>query len=451
MLKKLLRIFRPAPHIARLPKDKIDPTYKKLRWQVFAGILIGYVSFYLIRNNFSIAMPHLLQEGFTKTQLGIILTAIPIAYGFSKFFMAIISDRSNPRYFMAVGLVLSAIINFFYGTDVVLDSMVLMFILMFFNGWVQAMGWPASARVMAHWFSGTERGTKMSIWSCAQNVGGGLIAPIAVLGTIVFGSWHSIFYFPAMIALAAAAVVVFLVKDTPQSEGLPPIEEYRHEETLCDAACRPEKEREKELTAKEILFKYVLVNKYLWYLALANIFVYFIRYGVGSWVPTYLKEVKGFSYEASKMAIFFYEYAAIPGIILCGWLSDKLFSGRRAPMCIFYMIGVSVALLVYWFSPVGQTLYCTVALTCIGFFIYGPVVLIGISAVDIAPKKAAGTAAGLTGLLGYVLGTVSAGVGIGWIADHLGWNVAFEVLMVSCILAIVFLTLTWNAGKVKKV
>lgn len=30
--------FKPAPHIAELPADKVDARYKFLRWQVFAGI-----------------------------------------------------------------------------------------------------------------------------------------------------------------------------------------------------------------------------------------------------------------------------------------------------------------------------------------------------------------------------------------------------------------------------
>ena len=39
--------FKPAPHIAELPAEKIDSTYKRLRWQVFAGIFFGYAAYYL--------------------------------------------------------------------------------------------------------------------------------------------------------------------------------------------------------------------------------------------------------------------------------------------------------------------------------------------------------------------------------------------------------------------
>lgn len=453
-MTNILSIFRPAPHIPRLPKAKIDSTYKKYRIEVFIGILVGYVCFYLVRNNFALAVPHLLEEGFTKTQLGMVSSSLALAYGLSKFFMAILSDRSNPRYFMATGLVMAAIITFLMGTDYVTSSLTLMVGLMFMGGWVQAMGWPASARVMVHWFSESERGAKMSIWACAQNIGGGLVGLIAVFGMHYLGfSYHGgVFYLPATIALLAAVLVVVFVKDTPQSEGLPSIEDYHHEKTACDpdAPCRPDAQREVELTAKEILFKYVLTNKHLWFLALANIFVYYIRFGISSWIPTYLVEVKGLAAATSKLGLAWYEYAAIPGIILCGWLSDKYFASRRAPMCVIYMSIVSFALVGYWFVPKGDVLLCNAMLVIMGFFIYGPVVLIGISAVDIAPKKAAGTAAGLTGLLGYVVGNMGANLGAGLLLDHFGWRVAMTTLFVASILAMFFLALNWKTGAVKK-
>ena len=90
-------IFKPASHQPRLPKEKIDKEYKALRWQVFIGIFVGYAGYYLVRKNFSLAMPFLIEEqGFTKGQLGIALSAVSIAYGLSKFLMGSVSDRSNP-------------------------------------------------------------------------------------------------------------------------------------------------------------------------------------------------------------------------------------------------------------------------------------------------------------------------------------------------------------------
>ena len=105
-----MSIFSPAPHIERLPEAQIDSTYKRLRREVFAGTFIGYATFYLIRQNFSLAVPYMIAEyGYTKADLGIVMTILSVAYGVSKFVMGNASDRSNPKYFSTVGLLLSAL------------------------------------------------------------------------------------------------------------------------------------------------------------------------------------------------------------------------------------------------------------------------------------------------------------------------------------------------------
>ncbi len=83
----MLNIFKPAPHIERLDDSKMDAAYKRLRLQVFIGIFIGYAGYYLLRKNFAFAIPYLQEQGFSKTELGLVLAAVSIAYGFSKFIM----------------------------------------------------------------------------------------------------------------------------------------------------------------------------------------------------------------------------------------------------------------------------------------------------------------------------------------------------------------------------
>ena len=68
------------------------------------GIFIGYAGYYLVRKNFSLIKPDLLEMGFDKGDLGLIGAALSIAYGISKFVMGNISDRSNPKVFLSLGL-----------------------------------------------------------------------------------------------------------------------------------------------------------------------------------------------------------------------------------------------------------------------------------------------------------------------------------------------------------
>nr|MDH3152787.1 glycerol-3-phosphate transporter [Bacillus licheniformis] len=443
----MLKLFKPAPPIERPPEDQIDSEYKKFRLQVFLGIFIGYAAYYLIRKNFSLAMPYLIEEGFSKSALGFALSALSISYGLSKFVMATISDRSNPRMFLPAGLILSAVISLLMGfVPFFTSSIAIMFIMLFLNGWFQGMGWPPSGRVLVHWFSVSERGNKTAIWNVAHNVGGGLMAPIAVAGVAIFSGitgsatgYEGVFILPALVAIAVAVISYWLIRDTPQSVGLPPIEEYRN-----DYSSKSKKTFEKELSTKEILFKHVLNNKWVWAIALANIFVYFVRYGVLDWAPTYLSEEKGFDMSKSSVAYFLYEWAGIPGTLLCGWISDKWFKGRRGPAGFVFMAGVLIAVLVYWFNPAGNPMIDMASLIAIGFLIYGPVMLIGLQALDFVPKKAAGTAAGLTGLFGYLGGTLTANALMGVIVDASGWNAGFTLLTASCAIARLIFAMTWN-------
>ena len=433
-----MSIFSPAPHIERLPEAQIDSTYKRLRREVFAGTFIGYATFYLIRQNFSLAVPYMIAEyGYTKADLGIVMTLLSVAYGISKFVMGNASDRSNPKFFSTVGLLLSALVMLLFGTlPGVLSSIPIMCVLAFLNGWFQGMGYPPYAKNMVTWFSRSERGAWWSWWNVSHNLGGGIIAPLATLGIYLFGTWHSIFFFPAIISIVLAIVTFVLLKDTPQSCGLPPIEEYKQEPVAAEVS------DEDKTTFKEIFYKYILHNKYLWYLAIANIFVYFIRYGVVSWAPTYLTAVKGFTKEGSRWAYFLYEWSGIPGMLVSGYLSDRVFRGRRAPATICFMLCVILAILVYWFNPAGNILIDNLALIAIGFLIYGPVMMIGLQAADMVPRVATGGATDLTGLLGHLIGSAGAGAFMGLMVDLYGWDGGFVALVGACILAIVFLLLT---------
>ncbi|PCJ49024.1 MAG: glycerol-3-phosphate transporter [Gammaproteobacteria bacterium] len=435
----MIGIFKPATHLPLLADQQISAEYKSLRWQVFLGIFVGYAGYYLVRKNFTLAMPYLIGEyGYSKGQLGIALSAVSIAYGLSKFFMGSVSDRSNPRYFLSTGLLLSALVMFVFGfTTWATASISSIFLLLFINGWVQGMGWPACGRTMVHWFSGNERGRSVSFWNIAHNVGGGLIGPLAILGMAWFNDWHSIFYVPAVCATLIAVFIFFFMRDTPQSCGLPAIEVFRD-----DFPADYSEAHEKEFSAKEIFLRYVLNNKLLWYIAFANAFVYLIRYGVLDWAPTYLSEVKDFTVNTSSWAYFLYEWAGIPGTLICGWISDRWFNGRRAPAAMLFMFLVLIAVLVYWFNPPGNPMVDIAALIAIGFLIYGPVMLIGLYALELVPKKAAGTAAGLTGLFGYLGGALVANIALGFTVDHFGWDGGFVLLVTGCVGAILLMALT---------
>lgn len=410
------------------------------RLRMFLVAYVGYFTYYFGRSSFDVSKQYI--TTLTPDQLGLIGTALGIAYGLSKFLMGNVSDRSNAKYFLATGLFISGVINLAFPTFLG-AGVAIMFVLMFINGWVQGMGWPACARIMTHWFSDKERGTKMGIWNTAHNVGAGCLAIAVVpLGIFLFGNnWHGLFYLAGMLCILVSVLIILLGADTPQSVGLPPIEEYSHC-TPPSETSEMAKNREKELGAREIFFHYVLNNPWIWTIAIANAFVYCARYGLLSWSGYYLVQVKHMSLTTGLLGFALFELPAIPGTILIGWLTDRVFGGRRAPMNVICMILFIAVLFVYWQSNTAWVLLTSLSL--MGVLIYGPVALIGIMALDLAPKKAAGTAAGFTGLFGYFVGTVGAQAVIGFIAACYGWNQVFIFLISASVIALILLAACWN-------
>jgi OPA family glycerol-3-phosphate transporter-like MFS transporter len=440
------KFLAPPPHKEQLPDGQIDGSYKRHRLQVFAGIFMGYVAYYLVRKNFSLAMPYLLTLGFDKSELGFAFSFNATAYGFSKFIMGGISDRSDARKFMALGLVLASLAIMLAGTAFGMSRIVWMALFQFLIGWFGGMGWPPGGRVMTHWFSSKERAIKVSFWNTSHNVGGGLLGLITGWGVTFALSLGlsaglsqrlGIFWLPAAIALLVALIVYLLVRDTPQSCGLPSIESYRN-----DYSPNYNNKSETVLKTKEIFFKYVLHNKILWIVAIANAFVYFVRYGVLDWAPTYLTEVKHYNIKEMGLAYSLYEWAAIPGTILCGYLSDTVFKRKRALTTMFYMALVMVALFVYW-TNADNKLIDSIALVGIGFLIYGPIMLIDVYVMDISPKNAAGASVGLAGFFGYVFGTsILANIVLGQVVQSFGWDAGFEILIAACLVTIILMSLT---------
>ena len=448
--------------------DKIDSEYKKMRLKVFLGIYLGYAAYYLVRKNLSLAAPGMIEEGLIdKAGAGLAMSGIPIAYAVSKFIMGSISDRSDARKFMTVGLVLSSLVMILagvlpYPTGVAGNYAVtvgLMFVFMFLAGWLSGMGWPPCGRVLAHWFSTNERSFKMSVWNTAHNVGNGTLGLLIPAGVIIFtaigitDTWRAAFIVPAVVALLFALFCWWAIRDTPESCGLPAIEDYRNDHSGAKAA----KGEEDKIPFRRLFVDYILKNKMLWLIAFANVFVYLIRYGIADWSPTYLTEVFEWDKDSASIAYAVREYAGIPGTILGGWISTKFFNGRCAPVNVIYMLMVLIGILCYWQAEavagvlgggdamLKAVVYISLGLT--GFAVYGPIALIGIQALSFVPKNAAGTAAGFVGLFGYLLGdALLSKIVVGQVAGNveLGWGATFWLFIIGCVVATLICAVTWG-------
>ena len=318
-------------------------------------------------------------------------------------------------------------------------------------GVLSGMGWPPCGRIMAYWFSNNERSFKMSLWNTSHTIGAGTLGLLAIFGVGLFAdlgieqTWRANFIIPSAFALVLAGFCWWALRDTPESCGLPSVADWRNDHSGVKTK---EKVGEK-VPFKTQLLDYVLKNKWIWMIALANAFVYMVRYGIGDWSPTYLQETGIMTAAESKMAFSIHNYVGALGTIVCGWISAKFFKGKCAPPNIIFMGMVLVGCLIYWQVPaialatgISAKVWVYVALILIGFCIYGPVALVSIQALNLVPKNAAGTAAGFVGLSGYLIGdSLLSKIIVGGIADT-SWDMANFTMVAGALLGIVLCALT---------
>lgn len=406
-----------------------DAQYRKWQRRVLIYSIIGYATFYFVRKNLSVAMPMLEKSlNLSKSDLGLFLTLHGVLYGISKFINGFWGDRCNARIFMVAGLLTSAILNVAFGFS---SAVIALGIFWMLNGWFQGMGFPPCARLMTHWFPPKKLATKMSLWNTSHSLGAGLI--VVLCGYLAVRNWRLCFLVPAGIAILCSLVLWLRLPDTPESAGLPEVE--------GTTATTPE---EKSDDFKVILFEYVFRNPYIWLVAFANFFVYTIRYAVLDWGPTLLLQSKRIQLTNAGWMVAAFEISGLVGMLLAGWLTDRWFGGRGMRTCFIFMALAVFSILLFW-QVAGQSVGLNTLFMCMaGFFIYGPQALVGIVAANLATKRAAASAVGLTGLFGYA-STLLSGWGLGKLVELRGWNAGFEGMFIIAIIGALIFAAGWGA------
>lgn len=439
--------------------QSIVKKYNYWQWRTLIILMIGYALFYFVRKNFSIAMPALEAElGLSKIQLGIFLTLNGIIYGFSRFVNGFIADRVSRKRMMAAGLFFSAVVNILIGLSPQVNGIfhllneegkatagLVYFIgsLWLINGYMQGMGYPPCASLMAHWIKPSELATKQSIWNSSHSIGAGLV--VLLCGTLIlkgygYNAWQWCFFIPAILAIGGAFLLLFGLVDTPASVGLPEPEEMdglkkSHTETKA----------EPDSTLKLVLRKLVFGNPLIWILAVANFCVYVIRFTILDWGSMFLTQYKGMSIDTASMVVASSEIVGgIVGTLLAGWITDHVFQSRAHRTCFVFLVAATICFALFWKMPQDKGMLSIICIIMSSFFIYGPQALLGIAASNQATKRAAASANGILGIFGYASTAVS-GIAFGMLADKFGWNSVFEVSIIFGVVGSVVIALMWNA------
>lgn len=432
----VLDVFRPAPPIAEIQDaELIKKNYKYWRLRMFYAMWFGYAFFYFTRKSFTFAMPVMQTElGLGKFELGLLGSILYISYGASKFLSGILGDQSNPRYFMSIGLILTGIFNIFFGMSSAFWAFALFWGL---NGVFQGWGWPGCAKLLTHWYSQTERGRWWSLWNTSHNIGGSLI-PLLVAACAEYYGWRFSMYIPGILCILGGFFIMNRLRDTPQSLGLPPIEKFRND--YSNASSRKEKA---SLSTKELLFEYVIKNKYIWLLAIAYFLIYVIRTAVNDWSMVYLIEVKHYSMQQAGVCLFWFEWGGLVGSLTAGWASDLIFKGKRNPINILFTAGILALLFAFKTIEHSSPLLDSIFIFLFGFFIFGPQMLIGMAAAELSHKNATATATGFVGCFAY-LGAAAAGGPLGAITQRWGWDVYLLTLFICGALGVLILLPLWS-------
>ncbi len=397
-LYKFYRISKPAAE--RVAESEVGKTYRTLRNRTFWGATAAYSLFYLCRLSMGVVKKPLIDEGlFSAAELGVIASAFYFVYAIGKFVNGFIADYCNVRRYMATGLAISSVINLLMGLIGLGNgyagfppyAVYLIFIFLWgINGWVLSMGSPSGIVSLSRWFPQSRRGTYYSIFCSTPYIGEAL--SMVLTGSIVaaFG-WEYGFIASALGGFVGVGLILLSVSDTPQSKGLPSVQELSGEEI---------KPIDK-LPTREIQ-KFVLKHPAIWIIAVSCAFINLTKYGIMEWGVLYLQGAREYSLESASWIIGFSAVFAIVGTVGAGWLSDVVFKGDRvkpalisgfislAALALFLLVDGSkwvMAAFVSVFSLAVGVLYCIVS---------------GLMAIDIVPRKATGAALGIVGISSYM-------------------------------------------------
>ncbi|MBN2360385.1 MAG: MFS transporter [Deltaproteobacteria bacterium] len=436
-LAPLLRLYRMTPAAPRIAdQDVATARYRSWRLRMFVGFFVGYAVLYFCRKNISNAMPLIgIDLGYSNVQLGLIGTTLYITYGLGKFCNGVLADRANIRVFLATGLIASGLINIWFAS---LGSLYLLALMWGLNGWFQSMGIPPIARGMTIWFPAQGRATRWAFWTCSHQAGTAVVmAMTAWIAT--WGSWRHFFYIPAALCIAVGVGLLFLLADTPESQGLAPVSAIEGDAVEGGAT---------DLRGGDYwraLLKHVLLNRNVWVVGLIDLCVYAVRFGTLDWTTKFMIEDKGYEKADAMLRAGFMPAAGVVGVLVLGIAADRLFGTRYRVVNIISLAMLGVCMYGFYAVGPGEPWLDLLFLFGIGFFVEGPQsILGGVGAVDAGGSaRVASAAVGLVGILSYTGASLS-GVGTGWCIDHFQWAGAYTFWIICCAIGLALCLFVWR-------
>lgn len=402
---KILDFFTNVPiPSSKVPAEKVDKTYKRLRIQTFLAATFGYALYYVCRLSMGVMKQPLIDAGLLNaTQLGIIGACLYWAYAIGKLINGFLADSANIKRFMAFGLIVSVAMNFIMGilgVSATQGNMANSTLFICFaacwavNGWAQSMGAPPAIISLSRWFPLRIRGTFYGFFSSSHNIGEGLSfvfvsAMVAALG------WKWGFFGAALAGILGVLIIIFFLHHSTESKGLPSIETLAGEAQPKEIPASEKRAETRRLQAA------VVRNPGVWILALASAFMYMSRYAINEWGIIFLQEARGYSLTEAGAIVGINPIFGVLGTVFSGWLSDAIFKGDRKYPAFVAGILEAIALVLFlfggpqkWVAILSMVLFGVAIGVLISF-------LGGLMAIDLVPRQATGAALGIVGMASY--------------------------------------------------
>jgi sugar phosphate permease len=412
-----------------------------------------YGSFYLCRANFGPARSTMQGAlGLAAVEMGFVLGAVKLGYALGQLVNGQLTERFGARRILGVGMVGSVVATLLMAaapelagvpvlgpfaatlaatvTSVASPTLGVLLLLAIANGWFQSGGWPPCVKIAGRWFPLERRGFTMGVLGTSLTLGSAFA--IAVVGFLIWavGGWRVAFVVPALLLLVSFAHTALRLKERPPQA---PATEAARTGATGD-----------RLPVREALAA-TLGNPRIWVLALGLFGLDAVRYGFLDWAPGHLAEAQQSGAWASAMKTAVFPLAGAMGALSSGWITDRFFQSRRAPVCAL-LLGAVGALTLAYRVVTGLGVFPTVVcLALTGFCLYGAqILLVGTAAQDFARRGATAAAAGFVDFTGHV-GAFSGDVVTGWMLKHHGWASAIACWAGAAFAAAALVATLWRA------
>ena len=405
-------------------------------WQIkiFSATWLAYVGYYFTRKAFYVVKSPLADSlNFTALDLAHLGTAYLVFYMVGQYSSAFFGRKLGPKLLLLLGMGISLISNFVFGIS---NSFWTIFLFLSLNGLAQGTGWPGCIGSLAFWFKREKRGTILGFWSTCYQVGSVISTSFAAYMLGEYG-WRWSFFGASIVLLIIWFVVLFMHPNRPEDVGLEPIEDE-------DLNCKLEDDNSQKLGWSKDVWVTVITMGLIYFT------IKFLRYALWSWVPFFFN--KNFEMDVSDAGYLsvVFDIAGFAGVLFAGFVSDKLFKGKRSLISAIMLSLMAVAFILMYVKGESSLLFFTISMGIAGFMLYGPDSLIsGVGAIDVGSKRGALTAAGIINGTGSI-GPIFQEEIIGWLYTKYDQELTpILILLVSIAMLSALLTfyLWWKSKK----